>query len=198
MKKIFFLIAAVACIKNAIAQTNNYSETIKAYQEKYVSSHDVVKAEDKQFISFYPVSPDYNVSARFEKNADTVKVAMKTSGTTIPVKNFTRWGKLYFSIHATELILNVYRSTDSLPAEYKDYLFIPFTDLTSGEGSYGGGRYIDILSTDIKGNFLQLDFNKAYNPYCAYTTGYNCPIPPRENYLAVVITAGEKDYGKKH
>ncbi|MEP6676718.1 MAG: DUF1684 domain-containing protein [Ferruginibacter sp.] len=105
---------------------------------------------------------------------------------------------MYFKIRDTALTLTVYRSLETLPAPYKDYLFIPFTDITSGNTSYGGGRYIDVEKKDIKNNQLDLDFNKAYNPYCAYTTGYNCPIPPRENNLAIEILAGEKDYGKKH
>ncbi len=81
---------------------------------------------------------------------------------------------------------------------YKNYLFLPFTDLTSGNRSYGGGRYLDFLMEDIKSNTLIIDFNKAYNPYCAYTTGYNCPIPPRENDLPVAIPAGEMEYSKAH
>jgi len=82
--------------------------------------------------------------------------------------------------------------------DYADYLFIPFTDNTSGNESYGGGRYLDYKISDIKNNKLLLDFNKAYNPYCAYTTGYNCPIPPAENDLKVAIKAGEKAFEKKH
>ena len=80
----------------------------------------------------------------------------------------------------------------------KNYLFVPFTDLTSGGESYGGGRYLDFFMDDIKNNYLEVDFNKAYNPYCAYATGFNCPIPPAENDLPVSIIAGEKNFAKKH
>ena len=79
----------------------------------------------------------------------------------------------------------------------REYLFVPFGDATSGFESYGGGRYIEFYISDIKNNKVIIDFNKAYNPYCAYTTGYNCPIPPTENMLTVAITAGEKNYDKK-
>jgi uncharacterized protein (DUF1684 family) len=79
----------------------------------------------------------------------------------------------------------------------REYLFVPFGDATSGFESYGGGRYIEFYISDIKNNKVIIDFNKAYNPYCAYTTGYNCPIPPAENLLTVAIPAGEKNYGKK-
>jgi len=83
--------------------------------------------------------------------------------------------------------------------EYKDHLFIPFTDATSGEETYESGRYIDLEIKDITNENVLIDFNKAYNPYCAYVSGkYNCPIPPNENRLIVAIRAGEKSFGKHH
>jgi uncharacterized protein len=102
-------------------------------------------------------------------------------------------------IHDTVLHLMVYQSQALLQkAGTRDYLFIPFTDATSGTDSYGAGRYIDGTISDIRNGSLVLDFNKAYNPYCAYSAGYNCPIPPRENDLPVAIRAGERNYGKTH
>jgi hypothetical protein len=74
------------------------------------------------------------------------------------------------------------------------YGFIPFTDLTTGEESYGGGRYIDLEGLQRNEEKLVLDFNIAYNPYCAFTDYYSCPIPPEENNLPVAIEAGEKIY----
>ena len=62
--------------------------------------------------------------------------------------------------------------------------------------TYGGGRYIDLTITDIKNNLIELDFNKCYNPYCAYSDGYSCPIPPDENNLKIKIEAGEKKFAK--
>ena len=79
--------------------------------------------------------------------------------------------------------------------EYKDYLFLPFLDDTNGEGSYGGGRYIDLRIPDS--DTMIIDFNTAYNPYCAYNDRYSCPIVPRQNYLDVAIEAGVKAF-KKH
>jgi uncharacterized protein (DUF1684 family) len=76
-------------------------------------------------------------------------------------------------------------------------LFIPFNDLTNYEETYGGGRYLDVSTTDIVNGKMVVDFNKSYNPYCAYSDGYNCPIPPDANKLQVTIKAGEKNYGKK-
>ena len=73
-----------------------------------------------------------------------------------------------------------------------------FTDKTTGDQTYHSGRYIDLTIDDIKNDTLVIDFNKAYNPYCAYVKGVSsCPIPPRENYLPVAIEAGEKSFAKK-
>ncbi|MGC4103405.1 DUF1684 domain-containing protein [Ferruginibacter sp.] len=188
------LLTATCCF----AQKNKtYNDSLKAYQQQYVSSHEVVKGGDRKYFRFFTIDKNFKVLCRFERSADTSVVRMKTSGKTIPQKDFRRYGKLIFIIHDTTLQLTVYQSTPVKQNDpYKDYLFIPFTDLTTGEATYGSGRYIDIFTTDIKNNEVVIDFNKAYNPYCAYTTGYNCPIPPRENYLAIAINAGEKAFAK--
>jgi uncharacterized protein len=89
--------------------------------------------------------------------------------------------------------LNIYRNIDlSKKKEYKNYLFLPFLDLTSGNESYGGGRYIDMRIP--KGNIITIDFNKAYNPYCAYNHKYSCPVVPDENNLNIEIKAGVKKF----
>jgi len=72
------------------------------------------------------------------------------------------------------------------------YLFLPFNDYTNYETTYGGGRYIDIQVGDIADNKVLLDFNKSYNPYCAYADGFSCPIPPSENYVHTHVLAGER------
>ena len=79
-------------------------------------------------------------------------------------------------------------------AEYQDYLFLPFTDSTNGNETYEAGRYIDLKMTDIAGNSVIIDFNKSYNPYCAYKSGYQCPVPPAENHLKTWVRAGEKKF----
>ena len=80
---------------------------------------------------------------------------------------------------------------------YKDYLFLPFTDATTGNETYDAGRYIDLKIEDTRTPEVILDFNKAYNPYCAYVSDiYNCPIPPKENRLPVAIRAGEMKFLK--
>ena len=180
----------------AEAQTS-YTDSLHQYQQLYIKNHEVVKGDDKKFIRFFPVNKKYLVTASFSKTNDSKGFVMKTSGT--KTSKFFRYGIINFFIDKKPYHLTVYQSEDlQNKKQYKNYLFIPFTDLTSGNESYGGGKYIDITTEDIKENKIVIDFNKAYNPYCAYTTGYNCPIPPRENFLLVAIKAGEMNFGKAH
>jgi uncharacterized protein (DUF1684 family) len=173
-------------------------DSIKAFRADYIQTHELLtSAEQKALLRFYPLDPTYRVVARFEKFADSPWFPMATSGKTPQIQR--KYGRLTFSIHDTVVHLTLYQSQALMQkAATRDYLFIPFTDATSGIDSYGGGRYIDCAISDIRDRILVLDFNKAYNPYCAYAAGYNCPIPPRENDLPVAIQAGEKNYGKGH
>jgi uncharacterized protein len=198
MKRISLLITLFFSILFSVAQKNKtYTDSIKAYQKNYAATHEVVTGKNKRYFRFYNADKTFLINCRFEASTDTAVVIMKTSGKKIPEKYFKRYGKLFFTVHDTALHLTVYQS---LPVKandpYKDYLFIPFTDITTGDETYGSGRYIDILTTDIKNSSVTIDFNKAYNPYCAYSAGYNCPIPLRENYLPVAIKAGEKNFAK--
>ena len=174
-----------------------YVESIKAYQKIYIDSHEVVQGKDKKYFRFFPINKTYNVSAYFERVFDTIGFTMPTSAGT--VKYFYKYGRLDFMIDGKECLLYVYQGKELMQTEtYKDYLFVPFTDATTGNESYGSGRYLEFYKKDIQGDSLQIDFNKAYNPYCAYATGYKCPIPPRENRLGLAIKAGEMNFGKSH
>ena len=112
-----------------------------------------------------------------------------------------RYAKVTFKLNGKDLELTLYRNIGLMVNPiYRNLLFLPFTDETTGELTYGGGRYIDLDIKDIDKNKITIDFNKAYNQYCAYSDGYRCPVPPEENDLAVSISAGEKNYTgeKKH
>jgi uncharacterized protein (DUF1684 family) len=196
-KQQIFLIAAGMLISGFVfAQKKDiYTESIKAYQKMYVDSHEVVQGKDKKHFRFFPINKTYNVTAYFERIFDTVGFTMNTSAGT--VKYFYKYGRLDFIIDGKECLLYVYQGKDLMQTEaYKDYLFVPFTDATTGNESYGSGRYLEFYKKDIAGDSLQIDFNKVYNPYCAYATGYKCPIPPRENRLGVAVKAGEMNFAK--
>ena len=197
MQKIFLSLLILATGISLHAQPKKYIQNLKTYQQLYIKNHEVVSKNDKKYFRFFPVNEMYKVNAGFKKITDTVGLIMKTSGT--KNKKYFRYGTLHFSLNDSTLQLTLYQSQELMKdSSFKKYLFLPFTDATSGEESYAGGRYIDLEMDDIKDNHVLIDFNKAYNPYCAYTSGYNCPIPPRENNLIIAIKAGEKDFGKSH
>ncbi len=153
------------------------------------------KKERKSFIAldFFPFDPDYRVTAEFLRTPNEVPFAMPT--TSEKTKMYVKYGEIYFTLKKQEFKLNVYQSLVlSKTEEYKDYLFLPFTDTTNGATTYSGGRYLD-MTIPAKNN-IELDFNMAYNPYCAYSGGYSCPIPPPENHLSIAVNAGVKNYEK--
>ncbi|PIF70261.1 hypothetical protein CLU99_0994 [Flavobacterium sp. 2] len=142
-------------------------------------------------LDFYPINEKYFVNARFEKAENEKVFEMKTTGTRTP--KYVKYGTIYFTIDGVEMQLNVYRNIElSEQEKYKDHLFLPFSDLTCGKESYIGGRYIDLKIP--KGNTIAIDFNQAYNPYCAYNHKYSCPIVPLENDLKIEIKAGVKTF----
>lgn len=144
-------------------------------------------------LEFYPLDEKYIVKAIFERTPNEKPFLMPTTTNRMP--EYVQYGKLHFTLEGKELVLRLFKSTEAYNQEgYEDYLFLPFTDLTSGNGSYGGGRYLDLRIP--KGDTIIIDFNKAYNPYCAYNPKYSCPIPPEENDLLVRVEAGVKNFSK--
>jgi len=197
MKKVFLTpVTLLLCL--FLYSQKTYNDSLQSYIDDYVKDHEVVKGDEKKFIQFYPIDEKYRVKAKFEKATNSNWFLMETSGH--EKKLYRVYGTVSFSIGDTPLKLNVYQSQSLLSdPQYKDYLLLLFTDQTSGNESYESGRYLDFTMADIKNNSLVIDFNKAYNPYCAYEKDkYNCPIPPKENNLPVAIMAGEKKYNKDH
>ncbi|HEX2606398.1 MAG TPA: DUF1684 domain-containing protein [Flavisolibacter sp.] len=196
MKTFLFLIALGSAL--TVRSQTSYSDSIRLYQKEYVNKHDVVKGEDRKQLHFYEPDAAFVTEARFEKTGTASWFQMATSGS---VKKWYRvFGILHFQLKGKSFQLNLYQSQDLLQSPaYQNYLFLPFTDLTSGKETYASGRYMDLKMEDLAGGYLRIDFNKAYNPYCAYVSGvYNCPIPPRENTLEIAVTAGEKQFTGKH
>jgi uncharacterized protein len=192
----FLSLLLVVWITNVFGQSS-YNDSLHIYLDQYVKDHEVVRGNDQKYFRFFPVNESYRVIATFEKATDNKWFTMETSG--LQKKTYRVYGTVSFFIHDTLVKASIYQSQNLMAdPKYKDYLALMFTDKTTGEETYEAGRYIDFEIGDIKNNRVVIDFNKAYNPYCAYVKGkYNCPIPPRENYLPVAIEAGEKSFGKK-
>ena len=154
------------------------------------SNHMLEATELAKFkgLDYYEFNSDYQLEAAFEKNKGK-KFEMPTSTDRLPV--YRRYGYVTFTIDSVSYELTVYQNIKLRKTkEYRDYLFIPFRDATSRETTYGGGRYLDISIPETES--ITIDFNLAYNPHCAYSHHYSCPIPPEENTLNVKIEAGEK------
>jgi len=152
----------------------------------------LLPADREHFTTLERFAPDprCRVTATF-KAREGKAFAMRTSTDRLPT--YQAVGQLRFVLNGRKLRLSVYRNPDlSARPEYADDLFVPFTDLTNGDSTYGGGRYLDLEGP--LGNTVELDFNKAYNPYCAYGGKYSCPIPPAENHLPVAVEAGVKAF----
>ena len=138
-------------------------------------------------LNFFPINDKLVVQGKFVLDSRDKVYKMKTS--TARIAEYRQYATVYFTINEQELSLPVYQSVDhSKHIGYENYLFLPFTDLTNGSETYGGGRYLDM--TIPKGTNILLDFNRAYNPYCAYSDRYSCPIVPTENNLNIDIKAG--------
>jgi len=142
-------------------------------------------------LDFFPIDSNFIVTAHFKKAKNEKAFEMKTTTDRTPL--YVKYGEITFQIKGEEFKLNVYQNLELIRRkEYKNHLFLPFSDLTSGNETYIGGRYIDLEIPKEK--TITIDFNKAYNPYCAYNPKYSCPIVPLENDLMTYINAGVKKF----
>ncbi|GHC55458.1 DUF1684 domain-containing protein [Ulvibacter litoralis] len=202
MKYVLFLSVFFICLSCGTAKKRFLKESVahQASENKdFLNSEStILTAEDfKSFkgLEFYPIDLAYCIEADFVRTPDEVPFLMRTTTDRLP--EYVKYGEAHFTLQGKQLKLNLFQSTAPYDEPgYEDYLFLPFTDLTSGDGSYGGGRFLDARIP--KGDKIILNFNKAYNPYCAYNSRYSCPIPPKENDLLVRIEAGVKDFGDHH
>lgn len=140
-------------------------------------------------LSYYPVEEDYRFELELEEFDDKDRVTVGTS--TGGEQEYLEWGEFTFEVDGETVSLRAYKSDP-----HEDRLWVPFRDETSGEETYGAGRYLDLEADTHRtddGKWI-LDLNEAYNPTCAYSDRYECPLPPTENWLEVPIEAGEKAY----
>ncbi|NNC46044.1 MAG: DUF1684 domain-containing protein [Winogradskyella sp.] len=155
-----------------------------------------LKANDlKDFrgLDFFKHNEDFITTAILERTPNSQWFDMKT--TTDRLSKERVYGILSFNFKGKSFSLKVYQSEEQLNTEGQENdLFLPFLDNTNGNTTYGGGRYMNLKIPT--GDSIQLDFNTAYNPYCAYNEKFSCPIVPRENYIDLEVTAGVKNYVK--
>ena len=145
--------------------------------------------QKKKFTRLQYFEPDisWRLEARVEENEEKDLLVLPTSDN--KQKPFKKWGYAIFNKGGQEYRLLLLEPAYGVAEEG---LFLPFIDETSANETYGAGRYMDLEMP--KNKKITLDFNKAYNPYCAYSDKYSCPFPPKENSLPLAVRAGEKTF----
>jgi uncharacterized protein len=193
-------VITMCCALGASAQNPEvqWRDSLNAYWDRINKEyrdpdHSPLLPEDRAHfteLERYAVDPRFRVMARYKDKAGK-PFGMPTTTDRRP--QYQAAGVVRFIVLGRKEQLTVYRNIElSQRPEYVNYLFIPFTDLTNGETTYGGGRYLE-LQGPLEGE-VEIDFNRAYNPYCAYGGHYSCPIPPEENHLEVSVEAGVKAF----
>lgn len=193
------MILSFFCISVLYAQESKQFKEAKKFQQKlnkeFASKEESPLTEKDletfKSLDFFPVDSNFIVTASLIIHKDSEPFQMKTTTDRLPV--YKLYATANFKLNGKDYSLDIFQNEKLLlTPDYEDYLFLPFTDLTNGEGSYGGGRYIDLRLPE--GNSIVIDFNQAYNPYCAYNDKYSCPVPPKSNHLDTAITAGVKNF----
>lgn len=190
MNKYFWTIFLSLRAIMSFGQTQQ-QDSFKTYKQQYISDLFQIIKSDTAFIRFYPYNAKLVTTATVTLLPDEKPFKLTTSSG--KTKEAQKYARLNFKLNGKAYSLYTYQLLKlKEKTETANELFLPFVDLTCGQESYGGGRYIDLSITNIKNGKIIIDFNKAYNPYCAFTTGYNCPVPPRENSLNFSVKAGER------
>lgn len=200
MGRLILIISCITVLSLVKAQDGNYLQEIKTWQqdlnEEYLDpDHSPLSKKDREaFVghTFYPIQEKYRVKARFEPTPDSKPFPLATSkGTT---KTYKRIGILHFQLDGEDFTLEAYveQRRFSLPGQ-PIYVFLPLVDETTGNETYGAGRYLHYEGIP-EGTEWVIDFNKLYNPYCAYSDNYECPKVPEANYLPIKMEAGIKGY----
>ncbi len=197
MKKLLYFLGLLV---SNVAFSQQYDEAAAQTFQNEMNAHysdsvksPLPKADLKDFhgLDFYAPNAKYFVVAKFKRTKNEKPFAMKTSTARLPM--YVKYGEVTFSLDGKECKLNLYQNADRRKKkEFEADLFLPFSDATSGNETYIGGRYLDLKVPE--GETLAIDFNQAYNPYCAYNHIYSCPIVPLENDVSVEIKAGVKKY----
>ncbi len=199
MKKIIFLLVFVSTLscaqdKHFLLGETEFQREINA-EFKDATKSPLKEKDRKTFegLEFFTFDSTYVITAILKRTPDSNWFDMKT--TTSRVSKERVYGIVSFELKGSTYTLNVYQGQDIMKREgFEDYLFLPFIDNTNGDESYGGGRYIDLRIPED--DTIIIDFNKAYNPSCAYNEKYSCPIVPRVNYVPLEIKVGVKAFRK--
>ncbi len=210
---LFMLVVLIACKKEKryhdeietsylpVSDTTDFIYEVRKFQLemnndfKNPETSPLTEKQRKTFTGLDFFSPDslYRVTALLNRTPDAVPFLMPTTTSRTP--EYKKYGIVEFKLFDKTYQLNIYQNQElKLDPEYRDDLFLLFTDKTNGNQTYGGGRYVNLSIP--KTDTIVIDFNRAYNPYCAYNKKYSCPKVPSENHLALEVLAGVKSFKK--
>lgn len=186
--------------KTTLGQINELQEILNFQEEKNEEFKNPETSplpdrfrKDFEGLDFFAPDTNYIVRAKLVRTPDAIPFQMPT--TTDRKTTEVVYGIAHFVLNGQKRQLEVYQNKELILEEgFEDYLFLPFTDLTNDEETYGGGRYIDLR---IPGeDMISIDFNRAYNPSCAYNKKYSCPIVPKVNHLKTRVLSGVRAFDK--
>ena len=202
-KNKFFLLSVIAVIiaiiaysfvgneevKSSQAIDNEYITSIKSLRtdkDSYLKKDTASPIEDKEKftgLKYFDINPAYKIAGKIDRvtSGQTINITMSGG----EVEEYEAYGNVKFEIEGIKCVLKIFKTPEG-------NLFLPFKDLTSNKETYGSGRYLDFGIDDVKENQINIDFNRAYHPYCTYNQTFTCPVPPAENTLNVAVKAGEK------
>lgn len=168
---------------------NEYITTIqklRSDKDSYLKKDTASPIENKanfKGLKYFEINPAFKIIGKIDKltSGQTINISMSGG----EVEEYEAYGNLTFEIEGIKCALKIFKTPEG-------NLFLPFKDLTSNKETYGAGRYLDFGIDDVNDNQLTIDFNKAYQPFCAYNHTFTCPVPPAENFLNVAVKAGER------
>ncbi len=169
---------------------------LKNQQFRTAADSPLPPAQKSAFDSLRYFAPDikYQISAQLHRNALVPAAPLTLPRSDGSTEAYRRWGTADFALPGQTQPQHLLLLQKISPAGAKEPLFVPFTDATSGHETYAAGRYLDLPVPAPDATEITLDFNQAYNPYCAYNPQYSCPLPPAENRLLTPVPVGEKSF----
>lgn len=168
--------------------TNTRLTGYRERRDTYFREHDLSPLSDEQKTTFtglryFPENEALSLTLEVDESGEGIGDTIKVGTLNGDVKDYIRAGRINFDVDGETVTLSVFKEAT------RGRYFLPFRDGTAGEETYAVGRYLDPKARPD--GRLVVDFNLAYNPHCAYNTGWACPIPPFENITQVPIRAGE-------
>jgi uncharacterized protein (DUF1684 family) len=205
MKIFTYALSSIVLFTSCNTKKTSYEDEIKLFQyelnTQFANAEESPLTEEdvKTFkaLDFFKIEENYRVEASFKLTPGEPIFEMQTTTDRLPL--YQKYGVASFTLNGKDCQLSLYQSQQYMTSlEHGNLLFLPYNDPSNGDASYGGGRFIDIEIPEKGSKKIVIDFNKSYNPYCAYNHKYSCPIPPSENNLNIEILAGVKAYKKHH